>query len=239
MAGSVTLSDGIADLNLIVTKISYSLVPATDRVFGWQSSFTTVPTLNTSEIELTCEQPSIDAQNQTVGIIQRWANQQTVLSIQGEEVDIVNWAGVIKEAPYQWRYDQPEPEFKISIETSVDWVFDESSPDIGPVDLSKLYGEDGCVSETVKELESTAAPKEQQAAIKAVNHAIQKDLQSNPANIIPFIEGGSPQPWEAPMKAQEFAVSRNPDGTLNLEYRGQRYDKVTISRDNYRQIFSV
>ena len=249
MSGSLTLSDGDTSVNLIVTKISYSLVPATDRVFGWQSSYTTVQTVSTSTVKVTYLEPDLDSMATAIATLQLWAKRNTVLSLQGEEVDIVNWAGMVKDASYEWRYDQPMPAGQLEIETSVDWVFDSESPIISPVNLQDLYGTSNIVTKTISDIEKQANAQQAEASKKASQNANQQKMKQQPQTPIHHPDPIAPQNGQSGLKgiphqlqsirSGKLIVDRTPDGELNLYYNGHEFKNLTVTKENYQNIFGV
>ena len=231
MAGSLTLTDETTGVyvNLTVTKISYSITPTQNRVFGSKSAWTSVPTIDVSTVNVTYQPPTNMEYPMTntaganlVEILQTWAKKQTILLLEGEKVDIINWQGVITEATYQWNYADPAPTGNLTIQTGVNWLYDYSAGTMSPAELNDLWSA-GLVTKTATQIEKEA----EKAAPDYFKGA---GLMVVP----PYMS----QINEVLKKGTETKIKRNADGSLNIVWKGKRLNHVRPSDALFRNLMA-
>lgn len=108
-----TLKNGSVTSHLWITNLSFSLNAGSSPVLAQNSVYFTAPKPSMSNIQFQITQPSINAQNATVGLLQRWAQNNDVLTLAIPEINI-NYLGSIQQASYTWAYNQPIPALDVS-----------------------------------------------------------------------------------------------------------------------------
>lgn len=233
--GSLTLIDPSGNTeNLIVTKISYSIQPTENRVFGNggsgnNSAWTQVPTVDVENIQVTF-QPQTNMEYPMEGnagyhqwqTLKRWAELQTLLTLQGEEVNIINWNGIISSMPYQWDYSTPSPTCTMEIQSAVNWVYDYAAGNMSPAELNELWS-DGLVTQNAMQVLKNAE--------KAHPHYFHGALFSIPSPAMKQVN-------KILKSGQETLIERNADGSLNINWKGKKLNHVFPSDQLMRNLLS-
>ena len=229
--GSLTLTDQATGVwaNLTVVKIGYEISPTEHRVFGSKSAWTSVPTIDVSTVNVTYQPPTnmefpmvcTEGFN-LVELLQHWAEKEVILLLEGEEVNIINWQGVITEATYQWNYADPAPTGELKIQTGVNWLYDYSAGTMSPAELNDLWSA-GLVTKTATQIEKEAEKKD-----PGYFHGA--GLVAFP----PYME----QVNKILEKGESTEIKRNADGSLNIVWKGKRLYHVRPSDALFRNLLS-
>ena len=163
VSGSLLLSDGVGGaVSLIVTDIAYSLKPNLSKVMGYKSVWFTQPTIEVTPVTVTYQMPTVAVWDSSIYFqLDYWAEHQSILTIEGEFENIINWSGVIVDCPYTWKYNEPSPAGQLTILTGVNWVYDIYGGVIPPEDLYPVIG-GNLVTQTVSQIENKYQKLQQQ-----------------------------------------------------------------------------
>lgn len=148
----VTLSDGSTQVELIAQSFSVNLQSSVSQVKGYKSTWFTAKTPNAGAISISFLQGSINAQNATVGLLQRWLQQNALLDFNYPEAGFADWKTYIKTCPYQWKYDTPAPICSFTMDTVTNWYQTSTSALVGDSNVYGLFN-GGIVSKDLNQIE--------------------------------------------------------------------------------------
>ena len=190
---TITLTDGTRSSNLFVIKYSMKLESNVQQVKAYNSTWFTAKTPNMGAITLSFLQPSVLAQNATVGLIQEWCQSNQILDFSYPNMGIEDWKVYITQAPYTWDYTQPCPACNISMTSVTNWYQPTETGIPSPSSIWSLLG-NGIVTKSLSQVENEAnkvngAKVSQWIASKQQFHGLYIDYLSS-GNITVWFSNG-------------------------------------------------
>lgn len=170
----ITLSDGYVNSNLIVTSFSLGLQSSVSQVKAYKSTWFTAKTPNIGTISISFLQGSINAQNSTVGLIQKWLKQNALLTFSYPELGIMDWQTYIRSCSYQWKYDTPAPPCSFTMDSVTNWYQSSLSSLIQDSNVYGLFN-GGIVTRDLNQIEGIgqANTNQNQAVIQWIKNKMQ------------------------------------------------------------------
>ena len=170
----ITLSDGYVNSNLIVTSFSLGLQSSVSQVKAYKSTWFTAKTPNIGTISISFLQGSINAQNSTVGLIQKWLKQNALHTYSYPELGIVDWQTYIRSCSYQWKYDVPAPPCSFTMDSVTNWYQSSLSSLIQDSNVYGLFN-GGIVTRDLNQIEGIgqANTNQNQAVIQWIKGKMQ------------------------------------------------------------------
>lgn len=201
-----TMKSGSITCNLWITNISFSLNSGAGTVIGQNSVYFTAPKPSMPSIQFQIAQPSIEAMNATVGMLQRWATNNEVVDFSIPELNI-NYKGTVSSAGYTWAYNNPLPALNVSFACITNMLYTgQSGFNLDP-DLWKYFTQ-SIVTKNISQLLNAVKPLN--AASAAMNEA---QTAAQNANAVA-------QWLKQKVQFNGYYIEYQQNGTLNIRQGG-------------------